>query len=85
MGSVAMVTVMITSAPVTASWTDEQTCTSPATESANFWAFSLVRFQILTSWGQQKGHGCHDCLATDVSASPDTQGKGNPLGQAVLM
>lgn len=48
MGSVAMVTVMITSAPVTASWTDEQTRTSPGTEFTNFSAFSLVRFHILT-------------------------------------
>lgn len=47
-GVVAIVTVTITSAPVTASWAEEQTCTGPLTELANFTAFSLVRFHILT-------------------------------------
>lgn len=48
MGAVAIVTVTITSAPVAASWAEEQTRTGPLTELANFRAFSLVRFHILT-------------------------------------
>lgn len=58
MGSVAMVTVMMTSAPVTASCTDEQTRTSPCTVLANFSAFSLVRFHILTwEWVTERHTG----------------------------
>lgn len=47
-GVVAIVTVTMTSAPLTASCTEEQTRTGPLTELANFTAFSLVRFHILT-------------------------------------
>lgn len=55
MGVVAIVTVTITSAPVTASWAEEQTRTGPLTELANFTAFSLVRFHILTFGHKNKG------------------------------
>lgn len=47
-GVVAIVTVIMTSAPLTASCAEEQTRTGPLTELANFTAFSLVRFHILT-------------------------------------
>lgn len=53
-GVVAIVTVIITSAPVTASWAEEQTLTGPLTELANFTAFSLVRFHILTFKEEKK-------------------------------
>lgn len=63
MGSVAMVTVMMTSAPATASCTDEQTRTSPCTVLANFSAFSLVRFHILTlEWVTKGTHWCISLL-----------------------
>lgn len=67
MGVVAMVTVTITSAPVTASRAEEQTRTGPLTEPANFTAFSLVRFHILTCRGKNKGKQNKDRLTWRIS------------------